>query len=292
MVFFSLCDWTRTIAENDRKAHYNSIEEQCIIKEAWEYYLPDKQKLGKTVIEEESEGEKRLRALIENLETLDGKGFKRARHQVKFHKAFIGRRVNVSALLLEFKFTFVFLSGAALKKILKEDINNNLTRIIEKYNLNKDLTNDVIITTPRRFGKTYSVALFVAAYLLSQPNCEVSIYSTGRRASQKLLVLIKKLVIILAGSEDIILEFSHKETLIVRGPGGQPSTCNSYPSKVEISINTRAVNLLALSIACLTITGVIVVVCVCVVRYRNGALLPNGVIYSSNISTSHCFLIL
>jgi hypothetical protein len=204
-----------------------------MIKESWEYYLPDKQKLGQVQIEEESEGEKRLKALLKNLEILDGKGFKRARHQVKFHKAFIGNNNNLYTHRIIINFYEI---GASLKKILKEDINNNLTRIIEKYNLNPELTNDVIITTPRRFGKTYSVALFVAAYLLSQPNCEVSIYSTGRRASQKLLVLIKKLVIILAGTEDVIIEFSHKETLTVRGPGGQPSVCNSYPSKVEISV--------------------------------------------------------
>ena len=45
----------------------------------------------------------------------------------------------------------------------------------------------MLITTPRRFGKTFSVSMFAAAMLYSTAGLEMSIYSTCKRISQKLL---------------------------------------------------------------------------------------------------------
>ena len=44
----------------------------------------------------------------------------------------------------------------------------------------------------RRFGKTISVSMFAAAMLYACPNMELSIYSTCKRISQKLLRHIVK----------------------------------------------------------------------------------------------------
>ena len=46
---------------------------------------------------------------------------------------------------------------------------------------------EILVSTPRRFGKTISVSMFAAAMLYSCPNMELSIYSTCKRISQKLL---------------------------------------------------------------------------------------------------------
>ena len=40
------------------------------------------------------------------------------------------------------------------------------------------LSQEVLVSTPRRFGKTISVSMFAAAMLYSCPNLEMSIYST------------------------------------------------------------------------------------------------------------------
>lgn len=45
---------------------------------------------------------------------------------------------------------------------------------------------EVLISTPRRFGKTFAVAIFVAVIALSVP-LEVVVFSPARRASRKLL---------------------------------------------------------------------------------------------------------
>ena len=48
------------------------------------------------------------------------------------------------------------------------------------------------VSTPRRFGKTISVSMFAAAMMVACPNMELSIYSTCKRISQKLLRNIVK----------------------------------------------------------------------------------------------------
>ena len=46
---------------------------------------------------------------------------------------------------------------------------------------------EILVSTPRRFGKTISVSMFAAAMIFACPNMELSIYSTCKRISQKLL---------------------------------------------------------------------------------------------------------
>lgn len=54
------------------------------------------------------------------------------------------------------------------------------------------LDQEVLISTPRRFGKTISVSMFAAAMIFAVPNLECSIYSTCKRISHKLLRNIDK----------------------------------------------------------------------------------------------------
>ena len=88
--------------------------------------------------------------------------------------------------------------------------------------------------TPRRFGKTMSVGMFVAAYLYSVENAEICIFSTGRRASQKLLELIKQLIEKLTNGRERILKFN-QEILNVSNYDGSPgaSKLSSFPSNAK-----------------------------------------------------------
>lgn len=99
-------------------------------------------------------------------------------------------------------------------------------------------TQEILISTPRRFGKTISVSMFAAALLFSCAGIELSIYSTCKRISQKLLRnVIKFLELIYEGIPD-----SHRmkvircncEEIHIQGPEGVTDVrvTNSYPSKV------------------------------------------------------------
>lgn len=89
----------------------------------------------------------------------------------------------------------------------------------------------VLTLTPRRYGKTTAVASFLAAYVLAVSDCEVSVFSTGKRASQKMLDLVADLVC-KAGGEAMICKHNC-ENLWLRGPDGDTRKCNSYPSAVS-----------------------------------------------------------
>jgi hypothetical protein len=111
------------------------------------------------------------------------------------------------------------------------------------------LAQEVLISTPRRFGKTISVSMFAAAMLYAAPSVEISIYSTCKRISQKLLRNVSKFMLEICGGEQEGLEKhgfkvvrQNMEEIVLRGTEGIGDTrvVNSYPSKVRYISVKRA----------------------------------------------------
>jgi hypothetical protein len=105
----------------------------------------------------------------------------------------------------------------------------------------KTINQEILISTPRRFGKTISVCLFVAALLFACPNIEISIYSTCKRISQKLLRNCMKFLSMIHDMLRIPhMEFIKKATdeVEIQGVEGRYDSrkLNSYPSKVVLYI--------------------------------------------------------
>ena len=92
-----------------------------------------------------------------------------------------------------------------------------------------DIRQQCLCMTPRRFGKTVAVGMFVGAMALVVPGCEQAIFSTGRRASSKLLELVTQLVSQVPGGVDRIVK-SNQETVWISHPTGEVAKINSYPS--------------------------------------------------------------
>lgn len=207
-----LCQWSANIVLKDRKKYEEEYKKKCIISNRIDYYSLINRQIKS--ISDNTEGDLKLKALIKALNRFDvihkGK-YKRSKGQRIFHKAFI---------------------GASLKKIYGNDIYKNLQKLLIEYDLD-ELKSDVILCTPRRWGKTMSVGLYVAAYLLTQPNAEVSIFSTGRRTSRKILALIWKMIVDFTGDHTVVVTFN-QELLEVKSAGNGISKCYSYPSKVQI----------------------------------------------------------
>ena len=82
---------------------------------------------------------------------------------------------------------------------------------------------------PRRFGKTFSIAIFTACLALSM-KCEIVVFSPARRASRKLLERMIEFVRLL-GHEPI--EFNQEQARM-RSYDGQESLIRSFPSKVSV----------------------------------------------------------
>ncbi len=157
-------------------------------------------------------GDERMQAIRKTLNKL---GYERSKMQRQFHDRFI---------------------QAVALHLYKDDPDVDLESIM-RMNGWSDLRQSVLCLTPRRFGKTTAVAMFIAAYAMCVPHSTQSVFSTGRRASQKLLELIRDIIkktpmksaIVKCNQEELILQFgfdrrkifsypSHAKTL--RGVGG------------------------------------------------------------------------
>jgi len=89
-----------------------------------------------------------------------------------------------------------------------------------------------------RFGKTISVSMFAAALLYSAAGVELSIYSTCKRISQKLLRNVMKFLSLIyegLGTPEFKEIRCNMEELVLQGPEGTSDVriVNSYPSKVS-----------------------------------------------------------
>jgi len=106
----------------------------------------------------------RMLSLRKALDALDRGGWERSYHQRVFHESFM---------------------NAVVRVLFKTDppgfFAQSYPRILE-LNTWTNIHQEILISTPRRFGKTISVCLFVAALIFACPRIEISIYSTCKFA--------------------------------------------------------------------------------------------------------------
>ena len=147
-------------------------------------------------------------------ETLNSFGLERSDMQKRFHEDMI---------------------GACARLIFKDDLESHIDDLLLELGID-ELRSEFMAITPRRFGKTYSVAMFVVAMLMGVEGLEQAIFSTGRRASQKLLELVYRFMCKIPGLKESIIKHN-VETIWVRGPNGDQDIRKvfSYPSNVRIS---------------------------------------------------------
>jgi hypothetical protein len=153
------------------------------------------------------------------LDALDRRGWDRSFHQRLFHEEYLKSCARI----------FFKCDGPGA-------FARNHNRVLEMNGWDST-PQEILVSTPRRFGKTISVSMFAAAIIFAAPNIEMSIYSTCKRISQKLLRNIVKFM------ELIYLELKvppykvlrmNSEEIHISGPEGQGDVriVNSYPSKI------------------------------------------------------------
>ena len=125
------------------------------------------------------------------------------------------------------KFHEGFLQAVALH-IYREDADIDMDAIC-RMNDWPNLKQQILCQTPRRFGKTTAVSMFCAAYEMTVPNSEQCIFSTGKRASDKLVENVTNFIKMIPGEEDFIKRKG--EILYYYGEKkGDVRKCSSYPS--------------------------------------------------------------
>lgn len=178
------------IEARQMKSHMGSMLDQCKQKQA---SMGDKLML-------------RLRFLLDYVPKTY-KGWERSKMQKTFHRNFM---------------------QATCLHLYRNDADIDMNKIM-RMNKFDNLKQQVLCLTPRRFGKSTSVAMFVAAYVLTVPYSEQCIFSTGRRASQKLLELIRDMI--KSGKEGWRFIKCNGETMLIQGDTPLDiRKVHSYPS--------------------------------------------------------------
>jgi len=144
-------------------------------------------------------------------EQLDSFGMTRHDHQREFHDMFI---------------------HSTLPKIYEKTWAQNYNTILRKYGIKKHYSESLIVC-PRRYGKTYSVAMYCAAYLMNTPNCEIALFSTGKRTAGKLMALIVSFCDLIPGFRDRV-EIKNQELLQVGFGRSDKRRLNCYPGTVAV----------------------------------------------------------
>ena len=153
-----------------------------------------------------AEKEKELRYWLDNL------GLKRTVHQVQFNEKMI---------------------KACLPKIYEKEWESDCDRIMKEHGITR-IKKEICFSCPRRWGKTYSVAIFAAAFLLVIPSCRVSAFATGRRTARKLMLLILSFLVNYPKFQDVIKTKNQEEARLSFSPTDERVLeCN--PSTVKVS---------------------------------------------------------
>lgn len=99
-------------------------------------------------------------------------------------------KINYSADQMMF---FTHMKEAVMPAVYKDEWESNAARVMELHNL-KRVKRFVKMMTPRRMGKTTAVAAFVLSLLVGAPGIEISVFSTGQRASSSLMETVKRMM--------------------------------------------------------------------------------------------------
>jgi hypothetical protein len=195
------------------------IDRQAIFRERSLMLNSLKRHMRTTIREFKEDGFDRMERCRMALRVLDENGWMRSHHQKIFHEAYI---------------------RAVSRVFFKADGEGAFMRSHQRLlqaNGWSHIQSEVLISTPRRFGKTISVSLFAAALIFSCTSCEVSIYSTCKRISQKLLRNVLRFLNIIFDALKVPkykVVRENCEEIILNGPDGVQDIriVNSYPSRV------------------------------------------------------------
>jgi hypothetical protein len=147
----------------------------------------------------------RLRLLLESF------GIERDELQVMFQEEFI---------------------QSALSIIYRGEWEQNFDDIMRKNRVQK-MCRERFVICPRRFGKTWSVAMFCAAFIWVIPNVTVSIFSRGKRMAQKLMMLCLRFLLKLPGCERFVIKCNNEEVRLRFSLDDERVLC-CLPGSVEV----------------------------------------------------------
>ena len=102
---------------------------------------------------------------------------------------------------------------SCLPKIYGTEWESNSLRVMKEHSIDK-IDFEVLITTARRMGKTYSISMLACALLMCVPGIRIIIVSTGGRASSSLTETVIKFVEMTPGGKERIVKRNAEQLFI------------------------------------------------------------------------------
>ncbi len=143
------------------------------------------------------------------LHCLNSLGYVRSREQHQFHQSFF---------------------QSCLPKIYGKEWEGSSRRVMESYSIEK-IRYEVLAMTPRRFGKTVAVAMFVTAMLFNVPGITIAVFSTGKRASGSLTELVKKMLCNIPGGAQRVVKQNTEDLYVASVAPGDGKGVNSSEAR-------------------------------------------------------------
>lgn len=139
----------------------------------------------------------------------------------------------------------MFTQGA-LQRIFGAEYEAYLPELIEMFG---DVPNPhIIVTLPRRHGKTVATAWWAAAFMWTQPNARLCAFSVAKRTTEMFALKVQQFLMMVGGDGLIFKEHNKETTSIINmyGDAGGVSIGKFYPSRQDIECVDRC-----LSVNCL-----------------------------------------
>lgn len=142
---------------------------------------------------------------------------------------------------------------ASIAQIYAAEYASKLPELLRRYKV-PIFWPFVAIFATRRFGKTFAMAMFVAAFLWTQQRSVISVFSISQRTSKammdKILMMLQKLV---PKDKELQVVTKNQENLSIINSIGVTSTVYSYPCS-EIRASSLSLSLSLKLVVVVTVT--------------------------------------
>lgn len=201
----------RKLAKRDTERAAQRLLDATVLQK-WEYPLIENAHRLARSAHVDCEGDTVRKEMERALTYLDDHGFERSSHQRLFHRAFM---------------------MSSLEQMYRGDLNRNLVRLLREYGTS-ELHSEVAIMTPRRFGKTWGVAMWCAAEIIVKRSHDDLIYSTGARVSKMFLQVILRMIrVLLQEFGGNITSINKNEECVFETSIGYENSVHAYPAKSD-----------------------------------------------------------
>jgi len=198
----SIVDDIEGLEEKLRRLSIDAIHKRDVIPDPSEFYLQPRWK--RTA----ASGDVMVESLLEHLSRFDRTEFNRSKEQREMH---------------------LLWTMASLCQIYGHEYTAKVPSLLRRFNVSSFWPYVAIFAT-RRFGKTFAMAMFVAAFVWTQRKSVISVFSISQRTSiamkNKIITMLRKM---LGHGQEIEFKVSNAEQLTIVNALGEESTVYSYP---------------------------------------------------------------